>query len=150
MIIRNPEVEKMAFYSGVISDNQLMTKYSSNLGASSTMAALSVTMVLLSVAALFRKQLDPYDNFVAIIVCTLMTVASAALLFAHELYDAIINPVFEPEKRFKLRSLGSNFQALGLLLFIVSMLLAISTVSVTATIVSSVVSCLVYKRILQR
>lgn len=107
------------------------------------MAALSVTMVLLSVAALFRTKLDPYDNFIAIMVCTFMTIASSALLFAHELYDAIINPVFEPIKRFKLRTLGSNFQAFGLILFIVSMLLAISTVSITATIFSSVASCIV-------
>jgi phosphinothricin acetyltransferase len=142
-IIRNPEIEQMAFDIGVITDDQLMVKYSSNLSASSTMAALSVTMVLLSVAALFQKELAPYDNFIAILVCTLMTIASAALLFAHELYDAIINPVFEPKKRFKLRKLGSDFQALGLLLFIVSMLLAISTVSIMATIFSSFVCCVV-------
>jgi hypothetical protein len=120
-----------------------MTKYSANLGASSTMAALSVTMVLLSVAALFQVKLKPYDNFIAILVCTLMTIASVCLLFAHELYDAIINPIFNPKKKFKLRKLGSDFQAIGLVMFITSMLLAISTVSTIATIISSISCCLV-------
>lgn len=142
-IIRNPEIEKIAYINKVITDDQLMTKYSANLGASSTMAALSVTMVLLSVAALFQATLNPYDNFIAIVVCTLMTIASAALLFAHELYDAIINPIFNPKKKFALRKLGSNFQAIGLTMFIISMLLAISTVSTIATIVSSFSCCLV-------
>ncbi|MBU1712098.1 MAG: hypothetical protein KKD47_03240 [Proteobacteria bacterium] len=142
-IIRNPEIEKLAYTKKIITDDQLMTKYSANLGASSTMAALSVTMVLLSVAALFEKKLSPYNNFIAIIVCTLMTIASAALLFAHELYDAIINPIFNPERKFILRKLGSDFQVLGLVMFIISMLLAISTVSTIATIVSSVACCLV-------
>jgi len=72
-----------------------------------------------------------------------MTIASAALLFAHELYDAIINPIFNPERKFILRKLGSDFQVLGLVMFIISMLLAISTVSTIATIVSSVACCLV-------
>lgn len=143
IIIRNPEIEKIAFELGAITNDQLMTKYSSNLSASSTMAALSVTMVLLSVAALFQAKLEPYDNFIAILVCTLMTIASAALLFAHELYDAIINPVFEPQKRFKLRKMGSDFQAFGLVMFIISMLLAISTVSILATITSSISCCII-------
>ncbi len=143
IIIRNPEIERIAYQRKAITADQLMTKYSANLSASSTMAALSVTMVLLSVAALFQTNLKPYDNFIAILVCTLMTIASSALLFAHELYDAIINPVFEPNKRFKLRKLGSDFQAFGLFMFIISMLLAISTVSVMATIVSSIACCIV-------
>lgn len=144
VLIRNPEMERIAYEKGIISDDQLMVKYSANLSASSTMAALSVTMVLLSVAALFQKELEPYDNFVAILVCTLMTIASATLLFAHELYDAIINPIFNRHKKFKLRKLGSDFQAIGLVMFIVSMLLAISTVSTIATIVSSISVCVVF------
>lgn len=142
-VIRNPLVERRAFDHGIITSDQLMTKYSANLGASSTMAALSVTMVLLSVAALFETKLDPYNHFVAVMVCTLMTIASATLLYAHELYDAIINPIFEIDKRFKLRQLGSNFQAFGLVMFIVSMLLAVSTVSTLSTIVSGISVCIV-------
>lgn len=72
-----------------------------------------------------------------------MTIASSTLLFAHKLYDAIINPVFNPNKKFALRKLGSNFQAIGLTMFILSMLLAISTVSTIATIISSFSCCIV-------
>jgi hypothetical protein len=140
-IIRNPEIEKLAYAKGAITNDQLMIKYTANLSASSTMAALSVTMVLLSVAALFEKKLTPYNNFVAMMVCSLMTIASVALLFAHELYDAIINPIFDIQKKFRLRRLGSNFQAFGLVMFIISMLLAISTVSTIASIISSIVCC---------
>jgi hypothetical protein len=140
-IIRNSEIEEIAFKKKIISADQLMIKYSANLNASSTMAALSVTMVLLSVAALFQIDLEPYNNFIAVMVCGMMTVASVSLLFAHELYDAIINPVFSPSKKFRLRKLGSNFQALGLCMFIFSMLLAISTVSTSATILNSFASC---------
>lgn len=142
-IIRNPEIEQIAFREKVISNDQLMVKYSANLSASSTMAALSVTMVLLSVASLFQSNLSPYNHFVAVVVCSLMTIASSVLLFAHELYDAIINPAFNPARKFKLRKLGSNFQALGLLMFIASMLLAISTVSSLGTMISSFFCCIV-------
>jgi GNAT superfamily N-acetyltransferase len=140
-LIRNPIIERRAYDKGIITSDQLIFKYSANLGASSTMAALSVTMVLLSVAALFEKQLDPYNHFIAVLVCTLMTVASAALLYAHELYDAIINPLFETDKRFRLRQLGSNFQAFGLIMFIFSMLLAVSTVSTISTFISCIAVC---------
>ncbi|MBF0347917.1 MAG: hypothetical protein HQL81_09635 [Magnetococcales bacterium] len=143
IIIRNYEIEKIAFKKEIITNDQLMVKYTANLSASSTMAALSVTMVLLSVAALFENKLTAYNHFISVIVCALMTIASSVLLFAHELYDAIINPIFNPARKFKLRQLGANFQALGLILFIVSMLLAISTVSVFATMISSFFCCIV-------
>jgi hypothetical protein len=70
-----------------------------------------------------------------------MTIASVGLLFAHELYDAILNPLFDPKRRFRLRKLGADFQAMGLILFIISMLLAISTVSTIGTIIASVACC---------
>lgn len=149
-IIRNPEIEELAYKKGAITNDQLMVKYTANLSASSTMAALSVTMVLLSVASLFEKELNPYNNFIAIAVCTLMTIASIALLFAHELYDAIINPVFDVQQKFRLRRLGSDFQALGLVMFIISMLLAISTVSTLATILSSLVCCIIMSTYIEK
>lgn len=142
-IIRNYEIERIAFRHCIITNDQLMVKYTANLSSSSTMAALSVTMVLLSVAALFQTKLTSYNHFISIIVCALMTIASSALLFACELYDAIINPAFNPVKKFKLRKVGSNFQALGLLLFMLSMLLAISTVSTIATLISCAFSCVI-------
>jgi hypothetical protein len=140
-IIRNPELERDGYEKKAITTEQLMIKYSGNLSASSTMAALSVAMVVLSVAALFQATLKPYDNFVVTVVCSLMTIASVGLLFAHELYDAILNPLFDPKRRFRLRKLGADFQAMGLILFIVSMLLAISTVSTVGTIFASAACC---------
>jgi hypothetical protein len=59
------------------------------------------------------------------------------------LYDAILNPLFDVEKRFKLRQLGANLQTAGLIMFIFAMLLAISAVSSIATILSAAVCCIV-------
>lgn len=142
-IIRNPDLEESAFRRGEITADQLTTKYASNLSASSTMAALSVAMVLLFVVALIDMELSVYNRFAALMVCLLMTVASITMLFVHQLYDTITNPVLEPERRFRLRRLGSNLNVTGMILFITSMLLVVSMVSAIVTLIASFASCIV-------
>ena len=140
-IIRNPELERDGYEQKAITSEQLMVKYSGNLTSTSTMAALSVAMVILSVASLFQATLTPYNNFVVTVVCSLMTIASVGLLFAHELYDAILNPLFDPKRRFRLRKLGADFQAMGLILFIISIIALTVIASPQAMLMTSPFVC---------